>query len=352
MIVIKRFLLGLLLLVLLFVCFMVWHTFYFKASCWQDQPHILCTATSDEEIKSLLSREINNQVFVQGGDFEYGDVVNKTGSDDDKPIIPVTLTSYSISKYETTIQDFIVYLQDSGNANRYTPYQKNSDGLISLSNSINSPYYYKKPIRVPEWQEAYNYCAWLADKTDIPFALPSETQWEYAARSRGKPVHFATYREDFVLLEDKYGGNKDKDWHYERIEFGIEYPPNGDAYMSSAFKRPVGSYPPNELGIHDMTGNAGEWVQDWYDETYYSKLLEQVHKGKQIINPLGPDEPVTWSKGEKPVAKKSVRDWGGVGGYLAEHAGWAVVYARGGVMETSERIGFRCAVNQDSPLAP
>ncbi|WP_052446551.1 formylglycine-generating enzyme family protein [Geoalkalibacter ferrihydriticus] len=117
------------------------------------------------------------------------------------------------------------------------------------------------PWRSPEypagvsWQEAHDYCAWLGEQSGLPFALPTEAQWEYAARSRGKVVPFAT---DTGLIEP-----------------GVNYPP------STRYPFPVGNFPPNPLGFYDMSGNVQEWVADWYDPAYYSKSPEH--------NPQGPE---------------------------------------------------------------
>ncbi|MDX1635843.1 MAG: SUMF1/EgtB/PvdO family nonheme iron enzyme, partial [Marinobacter sp.] len=190
-----------------------------------------------------------------------------------------------------------------------------------------SPNYYKKPVRSPNYQEAEGYCAWLAEKTGVAFSLPTEAQWEFAARSRGADVLYATN-----------DGTERNDTYLQRPDEYIDprTPPSGNMLSHSALikeRRPVGSYPPNPLGLHDMSGNVAEWTRDWYDEKAYQRI--EPH------NPQGPEEPVDPEKPEKVL-----RDWAGRGGHLG---GGGTVFVRGGVPLNASN-GFRCVVNQTTPV--
>ncbi len=286
----------------------------------------------------MTKRAQENLVFVEGGAFMLGDVgvlkgrpyTGMSHNEDNKPPVEVSLDSYSISKYETTWGDFMVYLKDVGRAQNYTveagfkwariiPTTANNDPL--------SPNYYKKPAWAPNYQEAEGYCAWLEEKTGAPFALPTEAQWEFAARNRGQDVPYAT--------DD---GTERNDTYLQRPKEYIDrsVPPSGNMLSHSTTikeRRPVGSYPPNPLGLYDMSGNVAEWTRDWYDEAAYQHI--------DPLNPQGPDAPVNPDKPEKVV-----RDWAGHGDYIG---GSATVFARGeGALEESN--GFRCVVNQTSPV--
>lgn len=353
MLKIKRVLLCLTFFLFAFLFLFVWHTFYYKEACWQDEPHLLCTNVTKNEVDQVITRSKENQVFVEGGIFLYGDVVNKTrlGSQAERSIVPIELTSYSISKYEVTRGDFIVFLRDTGAWSRYLPFKVDKYNDFTANNIKSSQFFHEKPVEPRKWTDAYDYCAWLADNTGLPFALPTEAQWEYAARSRGRDVYYATQREDYVINKDIYGGNRFRDWQVEQIRLGKVHPVNGDAFIGGHHqKRPVGSYPPNALGIHDMTGNVSEWTQDWYDPSYLSKLLARANNGEKIVDPSGSDFPLI--EDDKPVLKRSIRDWAAHDGNGRLNESSAVLYARGGIHVNRRNVGFRCVVNQKTPLMP
>ncbi|WP_075602404.1 formylglycine-generating enzyme family protein, partial [Saccharicrinis aurantiacus] len=199
-------------------------------------------------------------VFVEGGTFTMGDVgktypsgYNKPFFDDPSsfPLHEVTLDSYYMQKYEITYGEFDLFTKAVG------------------IDSIHRQFIGSTRIRQPNcaakgmnWYEAQEYCQWLGDLVGVPMSLPTDAQWEYAARSRGQAVANAT---DDGTIE--YGRN-----------IGDE---------------PTGSYPPNPLGIYDMTDGVGEWIFDyWYpftkepvtnptctDSTYHSNRITRGFPG-------------------------------------------------------------------------
>ncbi|MGE6430065.1 formylglycine-generating enzyme family protein, partial [Serratia sp. NPDC078593] len=122
------------------------------------------------------------------------------------------------------------------------------------------------------------YCAWLGKVSGLPFALPTEAQWEYAARSRGQFFIVAT--NSGVLEMDGIQRGINISGSLDREEFAQKM--GLSSYISTAM--PVDSYPPNPLGIYDMAGNGYEWVKDWYDPDYYQH--------SPTIDPQGPEKPV------------------------------------------------------------
>jgi len=289
---------------------------------------------SADAASRIKQKAIENLVFVEGGTFKLGDVGHPNGSpyvvltDHARPAVEVSVDSYSISKYETTWEDIHVYYENLGRVSLYENSGYDEKFIVEPSKDPLSPYFYLKPARTPNYHEAEGYCAWLSDQTGLPFALPTEAQWEYAARSRGKKVPYATNT-----------GEANPDTYLQRPVQYIDpsIPPSGNMLshdFSVMERRPVGSYPPNSIGIHDMTGNVAEWTQDWFKPDFYVEASFDNPKGPK--NPLDPAKP-----------KKTVRDWAGMGGSFG---GGDTVFARSGGAVDSGSIGFRCVVNHPEPI--
>lgn len=291
-----------------------------------------------EELEQVVRTAQNNLVHVEGGSFLLGDVGTPDGryytvlKDDNKPAIEVTLDSYSIGRYETTWHEFLVYLRDVQRADQYVQLREEPSPSIRDVRSDDdplSPNYRLKPAKAPNYGEAKGYCQWLGEKLELPISLPTEAQWEYAARSRGKNVAYATNT-----------GEIEKDPYLRRP---IEYidpsiPPTGNALSHSSNRterRPVGSYPPNPLGLYDMTGNVAEWTRDWYQSDFYQHAPKHNPEGPSA--PPDPDDP-----------RKVVRDWAGRGDHTG---GTGTVFNRGGVPLDSSANGFRCVVNHADPVS-
>ena len=112
-----------------------------------------------------------------------------------------------------------------------------------------------------QWQDAKDYCQWLGKQTGKNYDLATEAQWEYAARSRGEYVFWAT---------NDGSGNNGGSKTFGKVQ--------NIAYSEA----PVGTMPPNPLGLYDMSsGFRYEWVNDWYDENYYKNSPEYNPKGPQ-----------------------------------------------------------------------
>ncbi|RMJ05603.1 Serine/threonine-protein kinase pkn1 [Marinobacter litoralis] len=304
-----------------------------KIACLVVAQAFISGCGEDGLVSSALEQATDNQVFVKGGEFVLGDIGKPDGSpyvtltDYSRPAVKIRIDSYSISRYETTWGEMAVYYEE---LNRHHLYEEEFTlkKYLLVSDDPLSPNYYRKPARVPNYGEAEGYCAWLAERTGLPFALPTEAQWEYAARSRGREVPYATDT-----------GDVERDPYLRRPKEYVDpsIPPSGNALMHSSLKferRPVGSYPPNPLGLYDMTGNVAEWTQDWFQEDYY--------RYAPYDNPRGPDSP----SGEG-LPSKTVRDWGGRGDWFG---GGGTVFARGGRSVDFAGMGFRCVINHPEPI--
>lgn len=195
-----------------------------------------------------------SMVFVEGGTFTMGGTLEQSFPlDNEKPLHEVKLSDYYIGETEVT--------QELWNAVTGTPLSHfTGDSLL--------------PVEDVTWDECMAFVQLLQQKTALKFCLPTEAQWEFAARggkaSRGW----------------QYAGSDDID---EVAWYGASLRPTDKtfpdtialaAYMdpSRAHTYPVAQKLPNELGIYDMSGNVAEWTAD-----YYAPYTERRQK-----NPKGP----------------------------------------------------------------
>ena len=175
-------------------------------------------------------------VYVQGGTFSMGATVEQ-GSDaygDEKPVHQVTLSDYYIGKYEVT--QGLWKAVTGSNPSRF----QSGDNY---------------PVEMVSWDEVQDFLTKLNALTGKHYVLPTEAQWEYAARGGVKSQGY------------KYSGSNELDdvaWH------------SGNSGYET---HPVGLKSPNELGIYDMSGNVCEWCSDWCGD--YSSSFQ--------TDPTGPE---------------------------------------------------------------
>ena len=194
-------------------------------------------SANDQSVNNVLSID---WVWVEGGSFEMGCTSEQSNCDnDEKPVHEVYVDGFYMSKYEVTFAQYDRFCEETGR-------RKPDDEGWGRGN---------RPVINVNWNDAVAFCKWLSGKTGTTIRLPTEAEWEYAARG-GKKSHGY-----------KYAGSNNVDavaWYSEN---------------SGNKTHLVGQKQPNELGLYDMSGNVWEWCQDWYDKNYYSRSPRNNPKG-------------------------------------------------------------------------
>jgi len=279
-------------------------------------------------------------VFIEGGSFMMGDVFEE-GEQNERPIHRVTLEGFFLSPFEVTVGEFEAFVAETGyetsaegpfdpeahsaimeeaasgelsaqemqelherilrysGAGYWDAEQRQWKGYSPENNWKNPGFDQAKedPVLSVSWDDALNFCNWLSAQASLPVAydlvsgelldengetttdvrrvrgyrLPTEAEWEYAAREGGRRVRFGNGRDTARSSEMNFRGDEGEQAYLE---------------LDSYYKRsmPVGTFQPNSLGLHDMSGNAWEWVSDTYAE-YASGTLENpyITEGTQRI---------------------------------------------------------------------
>ncbi len=176
-------------------------------------------------------------VTIPAGCYQMG---SQQGDPDERPVHKVCISSFQLGKYEVR--------------------QKNFQAVMGANPSEHVGA--DLPVDSPTWDEASDYCKKRG------MLLPTEAQWEYAARA-GTATPF-------------YWGptvsGKEANFCDSACELSVREPRVTDGFKYTA---PVGSFPPNAFGLHDMAGNVSEWVQDWVDveKNYYRMSPEKDPPG-------------------------------------------------------------------------
>ena len=229
------------------------YDFFEKAKLWAD---------GEKNVFDMCS--------IKGGSFEMGDVM-KDNEYSNETIHHVTLNDFLLSRYPITYAEYDVFCS---NTNRKLP---NDWGHRRG----------KRPVTNVSWMDAVEYCNRrsleedlnqvyqirtnhvTADWSQNGYRLPTEAEWEYAARDGGKTTRFGNGKPIADPQEINFDGRKLFQKDYSIVGF----------FRAQTIE--VGSLTcPNKMGLHDMSGNIWEWCWDWYGD--YSR--------KPQINPKGPDE--------------------------------------------------------------
>jgi formylglycine-generating enzyme required for sulfatase activity len=193
--------------------------------------------------------------IVPAGEFYMGSHEAEPGrSDDEGPHHRVKIPrAFALGVYEVTRGEFARFVAATG----YDMGDECSDftsGEWALKKGVSwrNPGFNQSsrdPVVCVSWVDAQAFVSWLSCTTGKKYRLPSEAEWEYAARAGQAPEHVT----------------------HDQANFGIEERccgPKIEGRDRWAYTAPVGSFPADSLGIHDLQGNVWEWLEDCYQESY------------------------------------------------------------------------------------
>ena len=224
-------------------------------------PTKIATTATPESVPKEIEPIVPEMVLVEAGSFQMG---STDGLADEQPVHTVHITRpFYIAKHAVTLEEYDRFCDDTIGIRR--PKDKWGRG--------------NRPVMSVTWYDAVAYCNWLSEKEGLSpcysgkgkltwcdfsadgYRLPTEAEWEYAAR----------------------GGQKSQGYTYA----GSDNPDDVAWYRSNSGGQthPVGQKQPNELGLYDMSGNLWEWCWDWYGKDYYTS--------SPASDPQGPPAPPT-----------------------------------------------------------
>ncbi len=245
-------------------------------ACNDDEPgnHVDDGSVSSANFDIFPSVSYDEMVYVEGGTFWMGAQYSSSSSPnydtyadyEERPVHEVTLSSYYIGKYEVT-QDLWRYVMN------FSGYAADGSTMTAVEDG---PWLGDEPIddlglgdNYPAYHVSYDdivnhFLPRLNKITGQNYRLPTDAEWEYAARGGQKDTYTRTQGASGTYY--KYSGSNtigDVAWYYDN---------------SSSKTHPVGSKAPNALGLYDMSGNVWEWCRDWYGN----------YSSTSVTDPTGP----------------------------------------------------------------
>lgn len=229
------------------------------------------TLTADTSAVSFTDSINAEMVFVKGGTFTMGCTAEQSDCwENEKITHSVTLNNFYIGKYEITVKQFGRFISESGyktnaDKNGWSFIQNGEDWLkkdsanweCGVTGARRDSGESDHPVIHISWNDAKTFCIWLSQKTGMKYRLPTEAEWEYAARGGDKAASEPAY-----------------------MYSGTDKPGNAGWFIDNSGNNThaVGGKPPNILGLYDMSGNVWEWCNDWFEN----------YKSPPQTNPKGP----------------------------------------------------------------
>jgi formylglycine-generating enzyme required for sulfatase activity len=210
---------------------------------------------------NVLEPEMIN---IPGGYFKMGSPVNEHGRSNSENPHNVLVKDFSIGKNEVTLGEYRYFVSRT---NYQADANKKADDDCHHWDNTGFRQSEQHPVVCVSFRDAMAYVNWLSKETGRKYSLPTEAQWEYAARASSstsrhwgdQPNNACSYANvaDLTAKNDISGWNESLEIH--------------SCNDRHSYTAPVGSYKPNEWGLNDMMGNVSEWtcsLSGWWGDTY------------------------------------------------------------------------------------
>jgi formylglycine-generating enzyme required for sulfatase activity len=236
-------------------------------------------------------------VTIKGGEFSMGSTANpkSANSPSSEPVHTVRIKTFRLSKYETTVQQFRQFVEATG-------YKADGDcwklaanewgmdvGKVSWNSPANAPGDYH-PVMCVSWDDAHAYLQWLSQQTGKHYRLPSEAEWEYAARA-GSNARYPFGDDPAALCKHANVFDRSGKAAITRLTGKTKDPVACDD--QAGLTTVVGMYAANAFGLHDMLGNVGEFVEDCQHLSYegapgdgsaWTSACAALHGGTMVVH--------------------------------------------------------------------
>ncbi len=208
-----------------------------------------------------------NLARIPAGDFLMG---APDAEEDERPIHRVYISEFFVGRFPVTHDEYARFVRATGHP---PPSIRNlpliaAAGRDALFREMAAPYVWNggeppaghgsHPVVLVSFEDALAYCRWLSDSLGRAVRLPTEAEWERAARG-GTDGHRYPWGDDIDSA---------------RCNFLAD-----PSVKRQRGTRPTGTFPPNSYGLYDMCGNVWEWVSDWYHSEYYGKGDQRDPRG-------------------------------------------------------------------------
>jgi formylglycine-generating enzyme required for sulfatase activity len=208
--------------------------------------------------------------LIPAGEFLMG---SDDAEEDERPVHPVDVDDVFIGVQPVTNAEYARFVRDTGHR---APAMYEPPLVVSAGGAERERTFRQEgakfawnggeppddradhPVTLVRYDDATAYCAWLSAVSEKPFRLPTEAEWEKAARGGVESKRYPC------------GDRLDRD----RANFLVD-----PAMKSGHGTTPCRTYPPNAYGLYDVAGNVWEWVSDWYDPRYYTQSPARNPKG-------------------------------------------------------------------------
>lgn len=207
-------------------------------------------------------------VVIPSGSFDMGSPGSEAGRDKDEgPVHRVNVASFALGKSEITRGQFAAFVNETNYSTDDKCWTLEGGKYEEHSGrnwrELGYPQDDEHPVACVNWNDAKAYTEWVSSKTGKQYRLPTEAEWEYAARGNTSTARY-------------WGGNPDEACGYanaadKTAQAQIHGAPSWSVYNCTdgfAYTAPVGSFKANAFGLNDMLGNVWEWTEDSYHDSY------------------------------------------------------------------------------------